>query len=433
MKLVSNVSALQLFHVMRFGVLLLIGMVLVKAGYSTSEIGLYELFFFLSNFISFFWVMGLNNGLISYFPSLTEENSRTLLFNLGILLIILAVIASLSLIFFRGPIAHLAGIGEGTLPLLGWIIAYLILSAPGNFTEYYLLLINKPRQIIGYGTALFSLQLMLIILGVLMDFQVKGLVQLMVLWAALKFIYFCIIVMKQGSFHINFKMQWLFLSFSFPLILHMLLGNGMEYVDGFLVNYFFDTSAFAQFRYGARELPLVTVLVGAVSTALIPIAVNDMNTAMRDVKRRMTHLSNILFPVSIVLMLASPFLFTFFYNENYQLSAQIFNIYLLVISSRLLMPQVVIFAKHENRVLVFSALLELIVNVGLSLWFLKWFGILGIAWATVIAYLVNKVILAVYSWQKYNIDLHKYLNMRQYTMWLSLLVISYFISTLYNG
>lgn len=230
------------------------------------------------------------------------------------------------------------------------------------------------------------------------------------------------------GFRLDFKLQWIFLLFAFPLIVHMLVGNGMEYVDGFIINHFFDQATFAQFRYGARELPLVAVLVGSVSTALIPDAVNSMDDALKKVKTKITQLGNFLFPISISLMLLSSTIFPIIYSEDFAISAQIFNIYLLIITSRILMPQVVIFARHNNLILVISAIVELVVNVALSLVLLQYFGILGIAWATVIAFMVNKTILIVFAYTKHGIPLGKYLNIRHYFLWIFLLCISYLIA-----
>lgn len=403
----------------------------MKFGYAKEEIGTYELFFFLANVLTFFWTMGLKNALVSYFPSLNENKQRKLFFNLAVLLLLLSFLAGGVLYLFQDYIAYLIN-GSDSIDHLLLIILYLILSAPSNFTEYYYLLKEKERSILSYGVVIFSLQVILLTIGILLQFEIKDLLLLMVSWAAIKFLWFLFVLYKNAHFKLDFKMQQAFLFFSFPLILHMLLGNGMEYVDGFLVNYFYDEGTFALFRYGARELPLVTILAGALSTAMIPIAVTSLMKAMDDVKEKVSRLMNFLFPLSIILVLISPIVFPLIYDSEYNVSAQIFNIYLLVISSRILMPQIVLFAKRDNYFLSLSALIELIINVTLSLIFLKYFGLLGIAWATVIAYLFNKIMLIAFTWFKHKVALDSYINLKLYSFWLLLLMISYYISTLYH-
>jgi O-antigen/teichoic acid export membrane protein len=237
---------------------------------------------------------------------------------------------------------------------------------------------------------------------------------------------------KESKFNLDFKLQKAFLLFSIPLMLHMFLGSGMEYIDGFLVtSQFEDPALFAKFRYGARELPLATILVGALTSAMIPEAVENMGATLIQVKERTKKLGHFLFPVSMILLLISPLLFPLVYSDDFKLSARIFNIYLLVLSSRILLPQIIIFGKQHNFILVWSALLELIVNIVLSILFIQYFGILGIAYATVIAYMVNKLIMIVYNYRTFNISPKAYLHLPSYFLYNAMLLICFVISLNY--
>jgi O-antigen/teichoic acid export membrane protein len=416
---------------MRFGTLILIGVILVKTGYTLDEIGAYELFFFLANLVSFFWTMGLKNTLLSFYPRLEEGKRKSLFFNLGILLASLGVVSGFGLLILEPLIARGLGI-EGVLSHFWLIFLYMILSAPGNFTEYFYLLLDRSKSIMIYGSVIYSLQFLFIAVGVYLGFSIQSLLMLMVVWAAIKFIWFWYTTFTEGEAHFDWPMISTFLLLGFPLIVQMLVGNGMEYVDGFLVNQFFDEATFAQFRYGARELPLATVLIGAISTAMIPLAVSNMGETLIKVKSKIKRMMLILFPLSMVLMLISPFAFPFFYSEEFTVSSRIFNVYLLIIGSRILMPQVVLFARQNNVLLMLSGFVELILNVTLSIIFLKRYGVVGIAWATVIAYLVNKIFLAVYARYKHGVKLSEYLDVKLYGFSFVLLILTYYISTLYN-
>ena len=127
-------------------------------------------------------------------------------------------------------------------------------------------------------------------------------------------------------------------------------------------------------------------------------------------------------------MISSPYLFPLVYSEKFALSARVFNVYLLIISSRLLLPQVIILAKQHNYILVGSAILEVIINLGLSLYLVQDFGLEGIAFATVIAYLVNKIILIGYNSFALNIPLSDYLNIKRFLFFNFLLGIGFMVS-----
>ena len=430
-KYINNVSALQSFQIMRFGSLILIGIILVKSGYTKEEIGIYELFFFVANVVSFFWSMGLNNALMSFYPKLELVQQKRLLFNLAIILLALGFAAAGILYLLEDYIAYLLN-GSHSIDHLNYIMVYLILAAPSSFIALIYLLQSKNKAIVKYGIFIYLLQLLIITIAAFNHLDVSQILQLVLGWMVVQFLWFTYLIFKNGGLYVDFQLQRTFLIFALPLILHMLLGNGMEYVDGFIVNYFYDEAAFAQFRYGARELPLATILIGALSTAMIPLAVNGLNKTLSEVRRKISNMMNILFPISMALILTSPFIFPLVYSQDYEISAQLFNIYLLVICSRVLMPQVVLFAKHSNNFLMLSGLVEFLINIALSLYLLQFFGMLGIAWATVIAFLINKVMLSVYAKRKFGVNIKQYLDVKLYSIWFGSILICYFISTLYH-
>ena len=154
---INNVSALQFFQLLRFSVLVLISILLVKAGMSKEEITIYELFFFISNFISFAWVMGFKNGLLSYFNSKAEGERPRLIFNIAILYLLFSIIFISILWAFKDSMA-VSWIERDEIPFLSLILFYLFLNAPTILNEMILLLHDRSKEIMRYGAILFSAQ-----------------------------------------------------------------------------------------------------------------------------------------------------------------------------------------------------------------------------------------------------------------------------------
>ena len=72
-----------------------------------------------------------------------------------------------------------------------------------------------------------------------------------------------------------------------PLLLFGLVGKGSDYVSGLVVTTLFtDENAFAIFRYGARELPLATALVGGLYTAMVPEVAKNLSQALPLLKQK---------------------------------------------------------------------------------------------------------------------------------------------------
>ena len=86
----GNISSLQLFQLLRFSTFLLIGIVFTKTGLSKTEIGQYETVLFLAGAVSFFWLNGLIQGLLSVFRETREKSSQ--LFNVFVLLSLLSTL-----------------------------------------------------------------------------------------------------------------------------------------------------------------------------------------------------------------------------------------------------------------------------------------------------------------------------------------------------
>jgi len=379
--------------------MILLGVVLVHSGYAKERIGDYEWFLFLASAATFFWGQGLKNGFMSYLPKLDSGLHKRFIFNVFLLFVGLGVLTS-GVLWCVGAATN--WLGSVDLLLLSCFVCLGIVS---SLAEHILIVKDRSKSIFLYGLATFGIYLL-------------GLGSMaIVVWGGLRFLYLLALVIKEGEASFDLKLILKFVAFGFPLVLHVLLGGGMEYVDGFLVDNFFSREDFVTFRYGARELPINTVFISALAAATIPFAVSNLSGTLSDVKQRLTKLMHWLFPISIALMLTSPMLYKIVYGDAFLDSAYVFNVYLLIICSRILLPQVAIYAQHKNSILMYVALVELLINIVFSLILMKYYGLVGIAFATVIAFFVQKVILILYTKWKLQIPLATYLNKRTYAFY----------------
>ena len=176
---------------------------------------------------------------------------------------------------------------------------------------------------------------------------------------------------------------------------------------------------------------ITIVLVNALSAALIPLLSQDTSqvTVLRE---RTIRLINLLFPVSIALLFLSPVLFSVFYDPEFIVSAVIFNIYILVLSSRILLPQVLLYAHNDNKALLRFSGIELFVNFVLSIVLMRFLGFYGIAAATVVAFLLNKVLTILYIKKRYGLHVGQYLPIKSYLIWVFLLFATCLLRYLYD-
>lgn len=300
---------------------------------------------------------------------------------------------------------------------LPWLFCFVVLGSTASLSEHILILKQRSQQLFFYGFMSYSLYLFGLAITLYLFDSIQSIFVALAAWSILRFLYFLYLLFTYGEFSFDMDLTRKFILFGSPLVIHVLLGAGMEYVDGYLVNAYFERNEFSYFRYGARELPINTIFISALASAFIPLAVTNLNDSLARIKERLNRLMNILFPLSTVLMLGSPFIFTVVYSDEFLVSAHIFNIYLLIICSRILLPQIVLYAKHKNSVLMAVAFVEFVMNIGLSLWFMRDFGLYGIAFATVIAFMFQKILLIVYNKLVFRIPINDYIPVRKYLLY----------------
>ena len=213
---------------------------------------------------------------------------------------------------------------------------------------------------------------------------------------------------------------------TWPLILYALSNGLARSFDAWLVARTFDDEVFAIFRYGAREFPLVLALAGALSTIMIPRLAD--NFSLPELKQRSTRIMHSCYPIIGLLILGSPYIFTFLFGPAYRSGASIFNIYLLLALTQLIFPQSILTARGDTRWLWYVSLMELAVNIVFSLVLLQIMGLPGIAFGTLIAFAFEKIVLLVIVKKRYHIPIDEILNVRVWMFYAIFLLIMYLIS-----
>ncbi|MEO1715365.1 MAG: hypothetical protein AAFU60_18710, partial [Bacteroidota bacterium] len=120
---ISSVSALQLYNLQRFAASLLIGVFLAKLGLSKGEISIYEALLFLGNLLSFFWIGGGQNALLSLFPKWNPKDQKSLIGQVFYLFLMLSALAAGILWLSQDFILHRLTKFD-SLPYLHWLCSY---------------------------------------------------------------------------------------------------------------------------------------------------------------------------------------------------------------------------------------------------------------------------------------------------------------------
>ena len=399
---INNTLSLQVYQILRYGMFFLSGVVFTRSGLSLSSIGEYETFIFIAGAFSFFGISAIINSTLSSFHAHPTHKSP-FFFNIFMFMLLFGGVLSL-LIWQLPQLAHAIlrvdlGIFESRL-----LAIYLLFSAPAYLLEYVYLLKNKAISILTYGIFSFTLHILLVIVPVLVFGEIQYAFIGLVVTAFIKFCWVIRLVYKYSVFKWDGPIMRHQVRATIPLALASFLSGCGDYIDGVLVSNYYDKSVFAIFRYGARELPLSMLLANAMSMSLLPQIASNAQATYAQIKKKSLKLMHYLFPISMILMLVSHFLYSHIFNTSFSTSAQIFNIYLLLIFSRLIFPQTIVMGLGKSNIIFIASLIEICINIVASLFLMQWFGLFGIAFGTILAFYSEKLFLIL--WLKGKAHIH---------------------------
>lgn len=427
----NKLASLQIFQLIRYGAFVVIGIGFAKLYLSQTEIGRWETFILISGMVSFFWVSGSINAMLSAYPNKTPETQRTILTSTFLSLSVFSVIAAAFLYLFSPTLfSFLQKQGDQHIAKLA--IIYLLLSGPSFITEYIFFLNDQSKAVIIYGTVTAALSVTLALVPVALHYSIEYAMWGLITVAGIKLIVAITVLQKFATLkpdgRLLLRTMAENLKLAAPLIASVFVSGSAEYIDGLIVKWQFDNPSLALFRYGAKELPVLLIIANTFSTSMIPSIAANLEGGLKELKEKSGKMMHVFFPLTIILMPLSPYLFVHVFNQSFLYSALIFDIYLLLAIPRLLFPQTVLMGMQKTSFLLLSSILEIIINVSLSIYLAQKIGLPGIALGTFIAYTFDKIFLIAVNRFASGIPVSKYVPLIPYFVYIILTIVSFFCS-----
>ncbi len=432
LRLIDNISGLQAVQLLRFITFLIISVVFTKSHLTRPQIGNWELFLFISSLLSFFWVTGIIQSLLTLYnrnrtfrKEGDKEGRRSPeIFNAFLLISLFSLMVCLLVL----PVKLLPVVSPGSveIPYSGLLLLYILVSNPVALIEYIYLLNGRPHRILQYGIYTYSAQLVLVLAPVLAGFSEKSAIYGLFAITAVRWVWLITLLRRYTLIRVSNEFIREHLRVGMPLILTFLISGSAQYVDGVIVSLrYADPGVFAMFRYGAKEFPLALLLANGLSNALLPLFSTrvGMRDALTTLRQRSDRLIKYLFPVSIVFMLSARWVYPRLFTPEFTRSADLFMIYLLLTIPRLVFPQTIVIGRRKTNVTLYAAAGEIALKIPLSLLLIKPYGVAGVALATFITYFLEKMFLIFYVWKKMKIKPGEYIPMARWLVWSLLLVL----------
>ena len=413
---------------MRQGGLILIAVALAKAPLSVAQVGTYEMLTYLGYLLTFFWVSGFMQGLLSHYPTLTPPQRQQLLFQSFLVFTSIGLGLALLLLVAQGFLLPLL-VQRTSLPYLGLFVVFLVTSLTASLQEHFYLLAGRKMALVYYGVLSSGAQVLAVALPPFLGYDFAYSFWALAGVGLLKWCWLLYYVIRNGAWRWSGVLLHEWWVISWPLGLYALVAGLNQSLGPWLVGYFFagDKEVFALYRYGARELPLLSALAGALGSALIPAIAQHLHDGLEDLRQETKKLYHLLFPLTIILLLTADWWFPLVFSAAYQDSVPLFRTFLLLTSTQLLFARTVLVAKQDTRLIPFFAVGSFCLQLLLGFLLVPMLGLNGVALAAVLAFGAEKVLLVFYVQKKYALSWRMYTPWKWWVFYSVLLLAGYFL------
>lgn len=399
-QLLSNSEfGLQYAQLLRFVTLFVAGILLAKTGVALSIISTYEYMLLAASMVSYFWLNGLVQNLLANY----HTQQKTLAHATVRLCLVLGVIALVGYI----PLS----LGQNTT-VFGVFAVFVLLNGAAMLVDYYLMLTNRGVALFAYSSLSNALHLVLVYYCIVYKQSLPWFAAGMGVLAMVKvgWLFFATYTPLPKNELKNLLLQ------AWPLMLAALLSGAVDYVASLSVKFTQPLESFAVYRYGAKELPITLLLANGFSNAIVPVLAQLRNNpleAAKTLKERSLPYVIALMTLSIVCMPAAKYLFPLVFSAQFALSAMVFNVFLVLVISRVVFPQALLLGLGQHKALTIAAAIELAMGVVFCLWGGIAGGVVGVAIGLLLANFTEKAVL-VYLLYKAGIAPSTYIPLKQW-------------------
>jgi O-antigen/teichoic acid export membrane protein len=432
---ISITFGLQFSQICRFLTFLIISAVFTRQNLThltKNEIGDFELMMLLASALSYFWVTGIiqtflplynNNHVFAKRTDFREKSPE--IFNTFLLLSFFSFGFALLIFLFRNNIYVYKDLRM--VPHVIPLVIYFILSNITPLIEYVYYVRNRPYQIINYVLWMSVIQIFMVCAPVIMGLGIEMSIWGLIAVSAVKFLWLLVLLEKYAVFRFSWEYLKTHFKLGMPLVMSCLLSGSSQYIDGFIASWTNISGGFAVFRYGAKELPFVNSLSTGLGNSMLTgfSSSEKMRRAMYDLKNKSLKLMHYLFPITIVVMFFSNWIFDHLFTKDYIRSSDVFMVYLLMILSRLLFPQTILIGLKKTRVVFWASLLEIILNVIACILLVPTYGVVGIPLGTTLIHVLEKIFLITYNYYVLHIAPRAYIPISWFLFYSTIVIVEF--------
>lgn len=295
---------------------------------------------------------------------------------------------------------------------------YMMFSTFAGIAEPVFVVIERKKWLLTYNLVYNFFESLLIIVPFWMGLPLEQVALIMTVGPALRVIFLVGLAARHsggapgwGAIRTELPAS---LRYGLGIMITAFIGVAIQDADKWIISNYFDSDRiYAIYAVGARKIPFVAAVATSVGLSIISQYSSDMKKGrheplLRAVKNSTNQLSLLLLPLLVVLFIFAEELMVLIFKK-YAASAPIFRIYLGTIITSVLFPQSFILGKGLSHIQARIGAVELAVNLGLSIWLVRYVGLLGPAAGTLAGSMLYTVLLMRYAKKNYGISYARFL------------------------
>lgn len=381
---------------------------LISRYLSTTEYGTYRQVLLIANTINLILLLGMNET-ISYNYRIIEKVKRDQLITNMIVIKLMVILPVVALLLLSGNTL-------GQFLNNSRLNDYMPIIAALTFIYTLESLLDSLFLSAGQAVLLGKLQIvsytihyLIAVAIILLSQNELYLIIEIAIFELIKSVVFFGIILKKESFRLNF--DWIYLKelvrFSFPMGISLIMITLNVYVDQLIISSRFPPEAYAIYNNGAMNIPIVQLLTVTVGSVIFPrLSKETKEKSFMDGlsiwRNAATNTALILITFMWLFMIFAEGYVSFIFSERYLDSVPIMRVYLLRFMITFTIYCHLLIVIDKKRYIALISFIGVVSNIILSLVFIRFFGMIGAAIATVIIqYVVNAMeIFAVIHFTK---------------------------------
>lgn len=401
----SDTQLIIYYQFVRFGSNIFIAIILSQFFFDIKKISEYETILLSVSTFVFFWNTGFTRFFQSTYSQLPLELLPEHIHRMINSSIVIGLITSLlfCFIYFHQSSIFL------------WIALRIFTSIIANPLEYYAIAMKRQLSVF----MIINLYFGTFIIWTIYCYYYGNFIYMVIGWIVLD-LFKLATFLYWNSYQPKFLDCKNFINLIF-LSISALLSGGVEYINFWMVKNYYTELDFVIYRYGARELPFSALIAFGLS-ATLTAQINAQQLSSQQVKTKITQLLHTTFPISIFLILVSDLLFEWIYGSHLSRAAKVFDIFLLLNISRVMLLDIYLLANQKHRFFLFTALLELITVMTIGFLGIYWnWKVENIAFSIFFAYLIERMAL-ILKLQHLSIPITNFFPIKPWLMYSFILI-----------